>query len=228
MIFTFDQKSLIRFIKENDSSVASFFIVVIAKALDRVLPKKVPVIGGETGHNPRKDFGLPNSHCDFLSHAFFDYDRDMLKWDMEKLGTMTRGQMILQTDPSVSGGQLRKVFELYDELDQIKGLEEKKAFLKKHNPSTGKDARHGTFLCNYSGQMDWGEVADYIESYVLIVDGHLVFEVTSMGDKIFLSFMRLFQETKYVRALTDVLDELGISYKVEGPFPKHLSKHLLP
>lgn len=228
MVFTFDQKTLVRFIKANDASVASFFIVVIAKALDRVLPEKIRVIGGETAHNPRKDFGLPNSHYDFLSHAYFDYDRDMLKWDMEKLGTMTRGQMILQTDPSVSGDQLRKVFGLYDQLDQIKGLKEKKAFLKDHNPSTGKDARHGTFLCNYSGQMDWGEVADYIETYALIVDGHLVFEVTSMGDKIFLSFMRLFQETKYVSALESVLDELGIPYKVNGPFPKHLSKHVLP
>ena len=28
--------------------------------------------------------------------------------------------------------------------------------------------------------------------------------------------------------LKDVLDELGIAYKVEGPFPKHLSKHVLP
>ena len=224
----FYQDSVVRFIKDNDASVASFFIVVIAKALGKALPEKVHVIGGETAHNPMKDFGMPNSHCDFLSHAYFDYDRDMLKWDMAKLGTMTRGQMILQTDPTVAGGELRKLFGLYEELDQIKGLKEKKDFLKKHNPSSGKDARHGTFLCNYSGQMNWGEVADYVESYAIIVEEHLVFEVTSLDDKIFLSFMRLFQETRYVNALKEVLDELGIPCKVEGPFPKHLSRHVLP
>ena len=222
LVFTFDQKSLINFIKVNDYSVVSFFIVVIAKALDRVLPEKIRVIGGETAHNPVKDLGIPNSHCDYLSHAFFDYDRDMLKWDMEKLGTMTRGLMILQTDPSVAAGQLRKLFGLYDELDQIKGLKEKKAFIKKHNPSTGKDARHGTFVCNYTGQMDWGEVADYIENFNYIVDGHMVF------DKISLTVMRLFQETKYIGALKEILDELEIPYKVDGPFPKHLSRHVLP
>ena len=119
-------------------------------------------------------------------------------------------------------------FKVYDEVDQIKGLKEKRAFMDEHNPNNGKEARHGTFLCNYSGQMDWGEVADYIETYVIIVPGHLVFEVTSMGDKIFLSFMRLFQETKYVSALEAVLDELDIPYKVEGPFPKLLSRHVLP
>ena len=40
--------------------------------------------------------------------------------------------------------------------------------------------------------------------------------------------MRLFRVTKYVKAPTDVLDEPGISYKVEGPFPKRLSKSALP
>ena len=227
-IFTFDQESLVSFIKENDASVASFFIVAVAKALDRVLPEKIRVIGGETAHNPRKEYGMPNSHCDFLSHAFFDYDRDMLKWDMEKLGTMTRGLMILQTDPSVSAGELRARFKVYDEVDQIKGLKEKRAFMDEHNPNNGKEARHGTFLCNYSGQMDWGEVADYIATYVIIVPGHLVFEVTSVGDKIYLCFMRLFREKKYIGALKEVLDELGIPYKVEGPFPSHISRHVLP
>ena len=196
--------------------------------MDRVLPEKIRVIGGETAHNPVKDLGIPNSHCDYLSHAFFDYDRDMLKWDMEKLGTMTRGLMILQTDPSVAAGQLRKLFGLYDELDQIKGLKEKRAFIKKHNPSTGKDARHGTFVCNYTGQMDWGEVADYIENFNYIVDGHMVFEVSSIGDKISLTVMRLFRETKYIGALKEILDELEIPYKVEGPFPSHISRHVLP
>ena len=228
MVFTFDQKSLVSFIKANDHSVISFFIVVIAKALDRVLPEKIRVIGGETAHSPVKDLGIPNSHCHYLSHAFFDYDRDMLKWEMQKLGTMTRGLMILQTDPSVAGSELRKLFRLYDELDQIKGLKEKKAFMKKHNPSSSKEARHGTFVCNYSGQMDWGEVADYIENFNFIVDGHMVFEASSIGDKISLTVMRLFRETKYINALKEVLDELGIPYKVEGPFPKHLSRHVLP
>ena len=49
-----------------------------------------------------------------------------------------------------------------------------------------------------------------------------------MGDKIYLCFMRLFREKKYIGALKEVLDELGIPYKVEGPFPSHISRHVLP
>ena len=56
----------------------------------------------------------------------------------------------------------------------------------------------------------------------------MVFEVSSIGDKISLTVMRLFQETKYIGALKEILDELEIPYKVDGPFPKHLSRHVLP
>ena len=56
----------------------------------------------------------------------------------------------------------------------------------------------------------------------------MVMEITSMADRIFVSFMQLLDEQKYVKAFQEVLDELRIPYKVEGPFPKRLSKHVLP
>ena len=50
------------------------------------------------------------------------YTRDQLKMDMEKLGTMTRGQIILQTDPTVSTREIRGKLGLYEKLDGIKGI----------------------------------------------------------------------------------------------------------
>ena len=227
MIFAFRQKDIMRFAKANDASVASFFLVVVAKALDKVLPAKVKVIGGEIAHNPAGDIGLPNSHCDLLSHAWLDYDREMLQWDMEKLGTMTRGQIMLQTDPTVSSHQLREQFAFYEKLDQIAGLANKRAYRKKNSPSDD-NGRHGTYIVNYTGRMDWGQVADYVESFVHIVEGHLLLEVTSIGNRIFVSFMRLLNDSKYTDAFMDVLNELDIPFRVKGPFPKHLSGHDVP
>ena len=39
---------------------------------------------------------------------------------------------ILQTDPSYSHPQMRKLFKLYDEIDQIPGLKNKRAYMAKH------------------------------------------------------------------------------------------------
>ena len=227
-LYTFAQKDILSFVKNNDSSVASFFLVVMAKALDKVLPEKIRVIGGETAHNPTASLGMPHSHIDLLSHVHLDYTREQLQWDMEKLGTMTRGQIALQTDPSVSFAELRKEFCFLEELETIHGQKQKLAYFKKHDPLEGKNAQHGTFIANYTGWMDWGEVADYMDSFVFIVEGHVLLEVSSLGDRIFLSFMQLLDEKKYTDAFEAVLKELGIPFQAEGPFPKRLTKHELP
>ena len=227
-IYSFKQEDITSFIKGHDASVASFFLVVMAKALDLVLPEKDRVIGGEIAHNPSAALGRPYSHFDLLSHVHIDYEREKLKWDLERLGTMTRGQMLLQTDPSVSSEELRKLFVLFEEMGEIKGLKNKKDYIKRHDPASGKEAKHGTYIVNYSGQMDWGEVADYVDSYVIIVEGHLLLEVTSMENRIFVSFMQLLNENKYTNAWESVLEELGIPFKVKGPYPKRLSAHEKP
>ena len=147
---------------------------------------------------------------------------------MEKLGTMTRGQILLQTDPSVSFTEIRRNFETLKKLEGISGLKAKKTYIEQHRPVSGKDAEHGTYILNYTGRADWGEVADYMESYALIVEGHMLFEVSSLGDKIFLTQMQLIDEEKYAAALQQVLTELGIGFTVEGPFPRQLTKHELP
>ena len=228
MLYTFAQKDILSFVKNNDSSVASFFLVVMAKALDKVLPEKIRVIGCETAHNPTVSLGIPHSHIDLLSHVHLDYTREQLQWDMEKLGTMTRGQIVLQTDPSVSFAELRKEFCFLEDLEAIHGQRQKLAYFKKHDPYEGKNAQHGTFIANYTGWMDWGEVADYVDSFVFVVEGHVLLEVSSMGDRIFLSFMQLLDSKKYTGAFEAVLKELGIPFRAEGPFPKRLTKHELP
>ena len=42
--FTFEQSDIMSFAKDNDASVASFFLVALAKALDKVLPEKFEVL----------------------------------------------------------------------------------------------------------------------------------------------------------------------------------------
>ncbi len=227
-LYTFRQKDIVNYIRKNDSSLAAFFLNTMAMALDKVLPEKYRYIGGEIAHNPAADIGIPNSHSDLLTHVHIDYDRKNLREDIDKLGTITRSQIMLQTDSGLVNKHLRKLFTFWGEIDKINGLKNKRAFNAKNDPSQGKDAEHGTFISNYSGRMDWGEVADYVDSYVIIVDGHLLLEVTSLDDKIFVSFHQLIKEPKYTQMFNQVLDELIIPFEVKGPFPKNQTKHKLP
>ncbi len=227
-VLTLSQKDIISYIKQNDSSVSAFFMIAVAKALDKVLPEKDKVIGGEMAHNMAVNIGLKNAHCDILSNIHIDYTREQLKMDMEKLGTMTRGRVMLQTDPSVSCRELRDHIKLCGEIDNIQGTKAKRKYMAANDFLTGKKAQHGTFYVSYTGQMDWGEVANYIDYYVLITEGHVMLEVTSVGDKIYVCFLQVLKTEKYFNAFREVLKELGIPVVVEGPYLKRLPKHRLP
>ena len=227
-VVSVDQKDLLKVAKGNDSSVLSLFFILFARTLDKVFPAKDRLIVGEAAHNLRESVGLPNTHCDFLSHVHVDYDRDSLNGDLEKLGTMTRGQIILQTDPTVSHAQIRKLFEQYEEIDKVHGLKAKRKYMAKHSLSTGKDAQHGSFIANYTGLMDWGELADYVEWFVFVIEGHFTVEITAMADKIYVGFMQVIKTDKYIDLFKEELEKVGIPCTVEGPFPKRLPKHDIP
>ena len=100
--------------------------------------------------------------------------------------------------------------------------------MARHSLSTGDDAQHGSFVLNYTGYMDWGEVADYIDWYAFIIEGHYTIEVTALADKIIVGFMQLIDTDKYALAFQEEMKKIGVSCKAEGPYPKRLPKHELP
>lgn len=63
-------------------------------------------------------------------------------------------------------------------------------------------------MCNYSGRAEWGEVADYIEDYVAIVEGNIICEVTSLNDRLFLTLPQVIRTDKYANALNDLSNAL--------------------
>ena len=227
-VFVIDQAELMKVAKQNDASVMALFFIVFARVLNRFFPKKYKTIVGECAHNPRESMGLPNSHCDFLSHIYVNFNRDLLDRDLETLGTMTRGQIILQSDPSVSHVEIGKMISLYEAVDHEHGIKNKRKYMAKHSLSTGEDAQHGSFILNYTGQMDWGEVGDYVDWYAYIIEGHFTIEITALADKIIVGFMQLIDTDKYVLAFQEELGKVGVSCKAEGPYPKRLPKHDLP
>ena len=227
-VFVIDQADLIKVARQNDSSVITLFFILFARVLDRFFPEKYKTIAGECAHNPRESLGLPNTHCDIMSHILVNFDRDLLDKDLQTLGTMTRGQIILQTDPSVSHAEIRKLYSLYENVDHEHGIKNKRKYMSKHSISTGKGVHHGSFVLNYTGQMNWGEVSDYIDWYAFIIEGHYTVEITALEDKIIVGLMQLVDTDKYARAFQEELAAVGVSCKAEGPYQKRLPKHELP
>ena len=70
-------------------------------------------------------------------------------------------------------------------------------------------------LMSYA-RIDWGNMADYIESIYNITDGHLMLEMNAIQDKLFLNFQQVNKKREYLDAFVEELKAEGIEVKV-GP-----------
>ena len=223
--FTFKQSDIVDLAKASGNSVSSFFNCIMFKSFDKLLDKKFKKIVAMNCCNPRKELGLPNSRHNILTHIFIPYERKMANWDYERLGTITRGSIILQSDLEIASAELYKRFNYLAEIDKRHGIKEKIKYAKRHNPTHGQDAVGSSFVVSYMGNIDWGELSDYISEFVIIADGHQLLELSSLDDKIFCNYNQMIRTDKYIRAFCKTLDETGISYSVKGPYKKNLVRH---
>ena len=126
----------------------------------------------------------------------------------------------MQLQPEYAYDTLRKFYQYTDGIDSVKGLKEKNKYASK-NSHRVPDV-HNSFLINYMGREDWGEMTEYVERAHIITDAHLLFEILDVGDKFCISLMQMNKKTKYMDCFCQVLDEEKIPYKIHGVFKNHL------
>ena len=226
--FTFDQKDFMGFAKDNDSSVNSLLVALMLKALAKILPESEEKITGGISACSTSALGHPLAHNFLVRQLHINFDRKQAGLDMAELGTIARGQMMLQLDESNTFAETRRDLKYYAGIDEQNTLKDKKKYAVDSSPLRGKDAFRNSFIVSYSGNFALGDLGEYIDSYYAITDGHLQLEVTANGDKIHLAFQQVIRDTKYVGAFKAALDENGIHYQVEGPFKKNLPSLQLP
>ena len=126
----------------------------------------------------------------------------------------------MQIQPEYAFDTLRKFYEYTDGIDKVKGLKEKNKYATK-NSHRVPDV-HNSFLINYMGREDWGEMTDYVERAHIITDAHLLFEILDVGDNFCISLMQMNKKKKYMDCFCQILDEEKIPYKIHGVYKNHL------
>lgn len=222
--YQFDEEPVLAFAEKNRTTVAGVFLMLMAGALDRVLPDKVTPLCGGILHNPCANWGIPNAHGDISTHVCIDYDRSVIRGDMMAMGEYTSGQLKEQTDPDYTGIRFVKNLELFERIDRVRGLNGKRVCARKGLrsilPTTAL-----TYIVSYGGLIRLGGLKDYVDSYYNLIEGNMTLTLTAMEGKIFASFIQNIREEKYVNALNEVFDRAGFIYRMNGPFKQHLAAH---
>ena len=218
--FSIPKKELMKYISENDGSPMSAVSAIMTKALYRALPNNTLPIRIETNHNYRQKVGCPKTHHDLLSHVFFLIPHHAQNYPIDKLCTIIRGATAIQTQPEYGYQNIRKFYEYADKVDSVSGLNEKNKCAKE-NSHRVPDV-HNSFLINYMGREDWGDMLEYVERVHVITDGHLLFEILDVGENFCLTFMQMNKSKIYMDNFLQVLKEENIPYKLHGTYKNHL------
>mgnify|MGYP003307667238 CR=1 FL=1 len=218
--FEIPKKELMKYISENDGSPMASVSAFMTKALYRALPKNNLPIRIETNHNYRQKVGCPKTHHDLLSHVFFLIPHHAQNYPIDKLCTIIRGSTAIQTQPEYGYENIRKFYEYTDKVDGVSGLKEKNKCAKE-NSHRVPDV-HNSFLINYMGREDWGDMTDYVERVQVITDGHLLFEILDVGKKFCITLMQMNKSTTYLDNFLQILKEENIPYKLHGTYKNHL------
>ena len=214
------KKEMMKYISENDGSPMSAVSAFMTKALYRALPKNTLPIRIETNHNYRQKVGCSKTHHDLLSHVFFLIPHHAQNYPIDKLCTIIRGSTAIQTQPEYGYENIRKFYEYADKVDSVNGLKEKNKCAKE-NSHRVPDV-HNSFLINYMGREDWGDMTDYVERVQVITDGHLLFEILDVGENFCLTFMQMNKNKAYMDSFLEILKEENIPYKLHGVYKNHL------
>ena len=156
--------------------------------------------------------GCPDTYRDLVRLLHIAYKLDMKDWPIEKLSTVTRAAIYLQTEPELSWRECRNLYELRDRIDQQPEIDQKMEYALEH--SLLRNVNRDTFQVSYVGNIDWGGLSEYIEEIYSITQGHIMLEVNATEDTFCLSFQTLTLGKEYLDAFLKVLEEENIPYKV--------------
>lgn len=209
------QKNLIDYCRENDSSPASLFSLLIARAIRELNPyTKEPIICG-LDQNLRSALNAEKSHHSLVRKSLLEYDERLERLPYDRQNTAIRGRIILDTDPDYTKEELLNQKKFYQLLRGCPFLFMKRNLLRTIKQHT--DNRNCTYVVSYTGRFSNRSIEKHINSFFIDVDAPesgIILELTSLNENFFVSFMQEWQEKIYFNAFCKKMEEIGISYEV--------------
>lgn len=208
------QREFMKYIHSNDASPAAIIAVFMFKALAPLFPREEEVFSAGIACNFKAAVGCPHAFHSLSRALHIRYKRSYLDMPVDKLGTITRGMIMLQSQPENSVTHMKQMLQHYETVDALKTIEEKKNYCLNEGLFT-KDCRD-TYNVSYVGQTDFGAMNQFIRSMNTLLYGNLLVEINAIGNMFYITLNQVTQTDRYIKALLNALDEADLSYSVSN------------
>lgn len=223
---TIPEKDFVASSKGTDNSPVTLLTVCMAKMFQELCPENDKDIYAGIAIDVRNALNCPESRFTNSYVVFIKHSPSKLDMDIERLGTMTRGQIIVQSQDDILRYVHNSVMRISAQIRNTTDQAERQRLMHSIYQLVASDP---TYSISYVGNPEWGSLESYIEEeYTLIMNKKLFLEVNAAGGKFCIAWVQGFENDAYVKAFQSLLCENGINCEVSGPFPHNWPKCCLP
>lgn len=219
------QRELMKYVHSNDASPAAMIAVFMFKALAPLFPNEELFSAG-IACNFREAVGCSNAYHSISRALHVCYRRSYLDMPADKLGTITRGMIMLQSQPENSVIQMKKTLEFYEKVDSLKNTEDKRNFCL--NEGLFTKGCKDTYNVSYVGQTDFGAMNGFVRSLNTMAYGNLLVEINAIGNMFYITLNQVTNTDRYINAFLNILNEADLSYSVSNYRMKNIAALELP
>lgn len=223
---TIPEKEFLASSKGSDNSPLTLLTVYMSKMFQKLCPENEKDIYAGIAIDARNALNCPESRFTNSYVIFVKHSPSKIGLDMERLGTMTRGQIIVQSQEEILRYVHNSVMRISAQIRSTTAQGERQRLMHQIYQLV---ASNPTYTISYVGNPEWGSLEPYIEEeYTLIMNNKLFLEVNAAGGKFCIAWVQGFENDAYVKTLQSLLRENGINCEVSGPFLHEWPKCCLP
>lgn len=223
---TIPEKEFLASSKGSDNSPLTLLTVYMSKMFQKLCPENKKDIYAGIAIDARNALNCPESRFTNSYVIFVKHSPSKIGLDMERLGTMTRGQIIVQSQEEILRYVHNSVMRISAQIRSTADQGERQRLMHEIYQLV---ASNPTYTISYVGNPEWGSLEPYIEEeYTLIMNNKLFLEVNAAGGKFCIAWVQGFENDAYVKTLQSLLRENGINCEVSGPFLHEWPKCCLP
>ena len=223
---TIPEKEFLASSKGSDNSPLTLLTVYMSKMFQKLCPENEKDIYAGIAIDARNALNCPESRFTNSYVIFIKHSPSKIGLDLERLGTMTRGQIIVQSQEEILRYVHNSVMRISAQIRSTTDQGERQRLMHQIYQLV---ASNPTYTISYVGNPEWGSLEPYIEEeYTLIMNNKLFLEVNAAGGKFCIAWVQGFENDAYVKTLQSLLRENGINCEVSGPFLHEWPKCCLP
>ncbi len=205
--FVLDEKTFIKSAKAVGATPAIFVSMVISDAILEMHPEADKPITCNMAMDLRSVVGKEKTHCNCVASVYLPYTKDDKEITQNELSAKYRELLNLQRNPELLKMGINKQIGMYNKLDTIETLEEKKQAL-----SFFDGMINNTYVLSYLGKLRLNDYAEYIDSACFYGDVSCGMTINMLfaGDKVTLTLLQSFPGIKYAENFKKALLPYGL------------------